>query len=138
MIVVDASAALEMLLGTPVGERCRERLLAAGEVLCAPHLLDVEAAQVLRRFAARGEITAERGREALTDLLDLPLTRYPHGPLLERAWEMRDAVSAYDAVYLALAEALDAPLVTCDARIARAHGHRASVRVLSSESDKRR
>jgi predicted nucleic acid-binding protein len=128
--VVDASAVVEMLLRTPVGEKCRERLLAVDESLCAPHLLDVEVAQVIRRFAGRGEITADRGGEALVDLADLPLTRYPHGPLLERVWDLRNSVSAYDAVYLALAEALDAPIVTSDGRIARAQGHHATVQVL--------
>jgi len=130
MTVVDASAVVELLLRTPVGETCRERLLGAGEDLCAPHLLDVEVTQVLRRYSLQGQITPERGSESLADLADLPLTRYPHGPLLERAWEMRESVSMYDAVYLVLAEALEAPLVTCDARIARAHGHRAQVQVL--------
>jgi predicted nucleic acid-binding protein len=128
--VVDASAVVEMLLRTPVGEKCRERLLAVDESLCVPHLLDVEVAQVIRRFAGRGEITAARGGEALFDLADLPLTRYPHGPLLERVWELRNSVSAYDAAYLALAEALDAPIVTSDGRVARAHGHHATVQVL--------
>lgn len=131
MTVVDASAVVEMLLRTPVGEKCRERLLAVDESLCAPHLLDVEVAQVLRRFAAQGEMTAERGSEALVDLADLPLTRYPHGPLLERVWDLRHSVSAYDAVYLALAEALDAPLLSSDGRLARAHGHHATVQVLA-------
>jgi len=129
--VVDASAVVEMLLRTPIGEKCQARLLVADEALCAPHLLDVEVAQVLRRFAAQGEMTAERGSEALVDLADLPLTRYPHGPLLERVWDLRHSVSAYDAVYLALAEALDAPLVSSDGRLARAHGHHATVQVLA-------
>jgi predicted nucleic acid-binding protein len=128
--VVDASAVVEMLLRTPVGQRCQERLLAVDEALCAPHLLDVEVAQVIRRFAGRGEITATRGGEALIDLADLPLTRYPHVPLLERVWELRSSVSAYDAAYLALAEALEAPLVTCDGGIARAHGYHAKVQVV--------
>lgn len=131
MTVVDASAVVELLLRTPVGETCRERLFGPGEDLCAPHLLDVEVEQVLRRYSLQGEITPERCSEALADLADLPLTRYAHGPLLERAWDMRESVSMYDAVYLVLAEALEAPLVTCDARIARAHGHRAQVRVVA-------
>jgi predicted nucleic acid-binding protein len=130
MTVVDASAVLEMLLRTPCGEACRERLLESGEDICAPHLLDVEVAQVLRRFSLQREIASDRCGEALADLADLALTRYPHVPLLERAWELRGSVSMYDAVYLALAEALEAPLVTCDVRIARAHGHRAKVQLL--------
>jgi len=125
--VVDASAVVEMLLGTAVGGRCAARLLAPGENLCAPHVLDIEVAQTLRRFAGRGELSPGRGREALEDLADLPLIRYPHGPLLERVWEMRHSVLAYDASYIALAEALDAPLLTCDARVGRAHGHRARI-----------
>jgi predicted nucleic acid-binding protein len=120
-----------MLLRTPLGERCSERLLTADQAMCAPHLLDVEVAQVLRRFAQRGELTPERGSEALRDLADLPVSRYPHGSLLERVWELRHSVSAYDAVYVALAEALDAPLVTCDGRVARAHGHQARVETLT-------
>ena len=131
MTVVDASAVVEMLLRTPLGERCSDRLLTEGEALCAPHLLDIEVAQVLRRFAERGELTSERGSQALRDLADLPVSRYPHGPLLERVWELRHSVSAYDAVYVALAEALDAPLVTCDGRVARAHGHQARVETLT-------
>lgn len=130
MTVVDASAMVEMLLGTVVGGSCRERLLRDGEDLCAPHLMDVEVAQVLRRFAMMREITPDRGAEALADLEDLSVTRYPHGPLLGRAWDLRGSASVYDAVYLALAEALEAPLVTCDERIARVHGHRVPVEVL--------
>jgi len=127
MTVVDASAMVEMLLGTPAGESCRERLLRDGEDLCAPHLLDVEVAQVLRRYASKREITPDRGTEALADLAAMSVMRYPHGPLLERALDLRDSASVYDAVYLALAEALDAPLVTCDARISRARGHRSDM-----------
>lgn len=130
MTVVDASAMVELLLGTSTGESCRERLLRDEEDLCAPHLLDVEVAQVLRRYASMREITPDRGTEALADLAAMSVMRYPHGPLLERAWDLRDSASVYDAVYLALAEALDAPLVTCDARISRAHGHRARVEVM--------
>jgi predicted nucleic acid-binding protein len=128
--VVDASAVVEMLLGTPVGARCAARLLAPGQSLCAPHVLDIEVAQALRRFAGRGELSSVRGGEALEDLADLPLVRYPHGPLLERVWELRHSVSAYDAAYIALAEALDAPLMTCDGRVARAHGHRALIQTV--------
>jgi predicted nucleic acid-binding protein len=130
MTVVDASAMVELLLGTSTGESCRERLLRDEEDLCAPHLLDVEVAQVLRRYASKREITPDRGAEALADLAVMSVMRYPHGPLLERAWDLRDSASVYEAVYLALAEALDAPLVTCDARISRTRGHRARVEVV--------
>lgn len=127
MIVVDASAMLEVLLGTETGARVEDRLLSRGESLHAPHLLDVEVAQVLRRYAAAGELTPERGREALVDLADFPVHRYPHDVLLPRIWELRHNVTAYDAAYVALAEILAAPLVTCDARLASAPGHDAKI-----------
>lgn len=130
MIVLDASAALEVLLRSPAAARIEERIFAAGESLHAPHLIDLEVAQVLRRLAAAGAIDGERGRQALADQADLPLTRYPHDLLLPRIWELRGNATAYDAAYLALAEALAAPLVTRDARLAAAPGHRAEVEVL--------
>ena len=131
MTVVDASAVIEMLLRTPLGVLCTDRLLRPGELLCSPHLIDVEVLQVLRRYAARAELSDDRGDEARKDLADLPLQRYPHQPLLARIWELRRSLSAYDAAYVALAEALDAPLVTCDGRLGRAHGHGARIEVLS-------
>ena len=132
MTVVDASAVIELLLRTPLGDRCTERLLDARVHPCAPHLLDVEVTQVLHRYAREGLLTPERGQEALRDLLDLPLARYPHTPLVGRMWELRDVLSAYDAAYVALAEALDAPLITCDERITRAPLHRARVEVMEA------
>jgi predicted nucleic acid-binding protein len=129
LIVVDASAMLEVLLGTEAGARVEDRLLSRGESLHAPHLLDVEVAQVLRRYAAAGELTPARGREALMDLVDFPVHRYPHDVLLPRIWELRRNVTAYDAAYLALAETLVAPLVTCDARLASSPRHAAKIEV---------
>ena len=129
MIAVDASAILEVLLHTDRGVRIEDRLLSRGESLHAPHLLDVEVAQVLRRYAAAGNVTSERGLQALTDLGDFPIHRYPHDVLLPRIWELRHNVTAYDGAYLALAEALAAPLVTCDGRLASAPGHAARVEV---------
>lgn len=120
MIVVDASAVLEVLLQTSVAPKVNSRIFGAGETLHAPHLLDVEIAQVLRRYVLNSVISAERGAEALTDLADLPLTRYPHIVLLARIWQLRHNVTAYDAAYLALAEALDAPLVTRNRALASA------------------
>lgn len=120
MTVVDASAMLEVLLATPAGARIEHRLLGGGETLCAPHLLDVEVAQVLRRHERNGTLPAVRGREALSDLADFPLIRYPHDFLLGRIWELRDNATAYDAAYLSLAEALHAALVTCDRKLASA------------------
>jgi predicted nucleic acid-binding protein len=98
--------------------------------LHAPHLLDVEVAQVLRRYVRDKTITAQRGQEALEDLGDLPLNRYPHDFLIPRVWELRATLTAYDAIYVALAELLDAPLLTCDGRIASAPGHHANVDVI--------
>ena len=127
MIVVDASALLEVLLGTGAGARIQERLFRSGETLNAPHLIDLEVAQVLRRYDAAGDLDPGRGAEALEDLADMPLHRYPHDFLLPRIWELRGTMTAYDAAYIALAEALDAPLVTRDVRLSRATGHVATI-----------
>jgi predicted nucleic acid-binding protein len=93
-------------------------------------LIDIEVAQVLRRFLRRGDINPERGRVALQNLADLPLVRYPHERLLPRVWELRNNLTAYDAVYVALAEVLDAPLLTRDRRIAAAPGIRARIELV--------
>jgi predicted nucleic acid-binding protein len=130
LIVVDASALLEVLLRTPAARAVERRLFDAGESLHAPHLIDLEAAQVLRRYAAAGQITAERGRTALDDLAALGVRRYPHDWLLNRVWQLRDNLTAYDAIYVALSEALDAPLLTRDRRLAAAAGHRAQVELV--------
>ncbi|MDX2191714.1 MAG: type II toxin-antitoxin system VapC family toxin [Gemmatimonadales bacterium] len=131
MIVVDASAVIELLLRSPVGERVEARLFARRAGLHAPQLLDVEVVQVLRRFEARGEIAASRGTAAVRLLGELPVARHPHAPLLPRLWSLRATMTAYDAAYVALAEALGAVLVTCDARLGRAPGHRAAVEVVA-------
>lgn len=127
MIVVDASALLEVLLRTPMAAAVETWLFDPLHTLHAPHLLDVEVAQVIRRYAVAGEIDADRGRVALTDLADFPLRRYPHDFLLPRVWELRNNLTAYDAVYVALAEVLDARLLTRDRRLAAASGHHAKV-----------
>lgn len=131
MIVLDASAALEVLLNTSLARQVLQRIFRAGESLHAPHLIDVEVAQVLRRLARRGEIVAQRAEEVFADLADLPLTRYPHTMLLPAAWALRDNATAYDAMYLALSETLGATLVTCDSALASVPGHRASVEVIA-------
>jgi predicted nucleic acid-binding protein len=127
VIVVDASALLEALLRTPAAAAVEERLFDVRHTLHVPHLIDIEVAQVLRRYAATGQIEPGRCRDALDDLSDFPLHRYPHDVLLPRVWELRHNLTAYDAVYVALAEALDARLVTRDRRLAAASGHRARV-----------
>jgi predicted nucleic acid-binding protein len=129
LIVVDASAVLEVLLQTSEASNVSRRIFRAGETLHAPHLVDVEVAQVLRRYARSGVISPNRGAEALIDLADLPLNRYPHFVLLPRIWQFRHNVTAYDAAYLALAEALNAPLLTRDRALASV-GARVPVEVI--------
>src|SRR6267154_3743872 len=127
MIVVDASALLEALLRTPAAKAVEKWLFDPRQTLHAPHLLDIEVAQVIRRYSANGEIDSERGRAALADLADFPFRRYPHDFRLPRVWDLRNNLTAYDAVYVALAEALDAPLLTRDQRLAAAPGHHARI-----------
>jgi predicted nucleic acid-binding protein len=117
VIVLDASAVLELLLVTEKGDRVAERIASPEETLHAPHLIDLEVAQVLRRWVARRQLDEARAAQALEDLRDLDLNRYPHDVLLGRIWELRHNASAYDAAYLALAEALGASLLTSDARL---------------------
>ena len=130
MIVIDASALLEALLRMPAAKAMEGRLFDRRETLHAPHLLDIEVAQVIRRYAASGEISSERGRIALADLADFPIRRYPHDFLLPRVCDLRHNLTAYDAAYIALAEALDAPLLTRDQRLAAAPGHYARVELV--------
>ena len=130
MIVIDASAAIELTLRTVLGERVEIRALDPNERLYAPYLLDLEVAQVLRRLVHLKEITAARAREALEDFSALVVERSAHRELLPRIWELRDSMTAYEGAYVALAEALDAPLMTCDGRLARSHGHRATIELL--------
>jgi predicted nucleic acid-binding protein len=127
LIVIDASALLELVLGTDLAEEVAARALAPDERLHAPHLLDIEVAQALRRLVRLEEITPARAQQALDDHQALVIERYAHQPLLSRIWQLRDAVSAYDAAYVALAEALGARLLTCDSKLGRSHGHRAQV-----------
>jgi predicted nucleic acid-binding protein len=131
VIVVDASAVLEVLLRTPLARAAQRRLLDPRQTLHAPHLIDLEIAQVLRRYCAAGDLTDQRAREALADFVDLPVTRYPHQPFLDRIWDLRHNLTAYDAAYIALAEVLHAPFVTCDRAFVSAPGHRATVEVIA-------
>jgi predicted nucleic acid-binding protein len=130
MIVVDASAWLEFLLQTPLGVRVEARLFRRDDEFHAPHLVDVEIVQGLRRLVRTGEVSSGRAADALADLTELDMHRHAHLDLLGRTWKLRDNISAYDAIYVALAEAIDAPIVTCDGPLAKAPGHRARIEVI--------
>jgi predicted nucleic acid-binding protein len=129
VIVVDASV-LAVALGDDGtdGEHARERL--AGETLVAPELVDLEVVSVWRRHVAAKLMPARRVASAVADLADLPLRRSSHQPFLQRIWELRHVVTPYDAAYIALAEVLEAALVTADARLSRASGLHCEVEVL--------
>lgn len=129
--MVDASAVVAALAGHPAVPDIVRRLRSEDD-LHAPHLLDLEVAHALSRLARRSIITQDRARDAVLDLIELNITRYPHDVLLERVWDLRHNVSAYDAAYITLAEALDAPLITCDARLTRSSGHGARVELLGA------
>ena len=122
MIVLDASALVELLLNTAAGRAIATRIADPALGLHVPHLADIEVAQALRRFAKDGELDAADAVVALEDLRSLDLQRHAHEPLLERVWQLRQNLSAYDAVYVALAEVLETVLLTCDGRLARAPG----------------
>jgi predicted nucleic acid-binding protein len=132
VIVVDASAVVEV-----VGYRRLEALqqrLDRGDTLHAPHVLDVEVTHAVRGLVARGELSLDGAFLARRDAAEMRMTLYPHALLLERAWQLRDTLSTYDAVYIALAELLPAPLVTCDARLARSSGHSAEIELFAPSS----
>lgn len=131
MIVLDASALIELLLGTDRAERIGARVLTIDERIHAPHVLDIEVAQALRRLSALKSITVKRAEQALDDFADFFIERHSHRELLPRIWQLRVSLSAYDAAYVALAEALDAPLLTCDEKLARSHGHRAMIEAVA-------
>jgi len=127
VIVIDASAAVEWLLHSSAGWRIEKRIYAGTDSLHAPHVLDLEVAHTLRRLVRESALTAARAEEALTDLLVLRVLRHPHSSFLPRIWQLRHNLSAYDAAYVALAERLDAALLTRDTRLAAASGHSASI-----------
>ena len=130
MIVLDASAAVEILLQSKVGASLAVRLLSPESSLHAPYLLDIEVAQVLRRFVLRGEVQPVRAQQALKVLANFPIERYSHETLLPRIWALRQNLTAYDAAYVALTEMLGATLLTRDGRISRASGHSARIEVV--------
>jgi len=133
MLVVDASSVTELIFGRPAGDVVSEHLASHGFALHAPHLVDVEVLSALRRLVTSGEATAERAAEAIADLHDLPIERYPHDILVPRIWQLRENFSAYDASYVALADGLadePVPLLTADGRLARAVTDHVDVPVL--------
>lgn len=129
MIVVDASV-LAVALGDDGPDGYGARAALAEETLIAPELIDLEVLSVLRRQVKSARVTVARAERALLSLADLPMRRAPHRPLLQRCWELRQTVTAYDAAYIALAEALGIALVTADARLSRAPGVRCHVKLL--------
>jgi predicted nucleic acid-binding protein len=133
VIVVDASALVEFLLQTSIGVRVEARLFRDEDELHAPHLVDVEVVQGLRRLVRMGEVSSVRADEAIVDLADLDLHRHPHVDLLGRAWKLQDNVSAYDAMYVALAEAIEATLVTPDRLLAKAPGRGTRIEVIDTD-----
>lgn len=129
MIVVDASVLVTGLADDgPDGDRVRARL--RGERLAAPHLIDVEVLSAWRRLTKAGDLDDRRVALAMEDLRSLRLDRVPHGPLMDRCWQLREHVTIYDAVYVALAEAMEVPLLTADVKLASAPGLRCEVDLL--------
>ena len=127
MLVIDASAVMAALVDDGVDGRWAERQLAAGRV-AAPHLMPVEVANILRRAVRAGEISGDAASMAHAELLELGVALFPYAPFAARVWELRDNVTAYDAWYVALAESLQADLVTLDQRLIRAPGCRCEFR----------
>ena len=134
MIVLDASALVELLMGTATGRIVAARISDPAIGLNVPHLADVEVAQALRRLVRDRELDALDAEAALDDLRALDLQRHSHEPLLPRVWQLRANLSAYDAVYVALAEAVDGVLLTCDGPLARAPGVSARVELITPRS----
>ncbi len=129
MIVVDASVVVTALADDgDDGDRARDRL--RNDRLAAPHLLDIEVVSAWRRLAAAGQIDERRAELARTDLRELRIERVAHGPLVERCWQLRSNMTAYDAAYVALAEMIDAPLLTADAKLANTPGPTCTIEVL--------
>ncbi|HEY0317048.1 MAG TPA: type II toxin-antitoxin system VapC family toxin [Solirubrobacterales bacterium] len=130
MKVLDASVLVEFLTGGKHAESSERHLMSSRGWLWAPFLVDAEVGHALRGEVRAGEISARAARDALADLMEMRLQRVSHHLLAERAWELRENVSFYDGLYVALAEALEAPLITLDARLAKAPGLRAEVEVV--------
>lgn len=131
MIVIDASAMIELLLRTPRATRVAARLADRAESVHAPHLIDLEVVSALRSLEARRVVSSADATQAINELLAVPLVRYPHDALLARTWALRGNLTAYDAAYVALAEHLVAPLLTCDAQLAAAPGLRVAIELIT-------
>ena len=132
MLVVDTSAVLAALIGRPADKRLMDRLGIDGD-LCAPHLLDVELLHALRRLVGSGELSEDRAAAARSDFADLSIVRFSHVILADRIWELRHNLTAYDAAFVALAERLGTPLITCDAGLAKAPGNAAAIELYEGE-----
>ena len=130
MIVVDASCAVDILIGSERGHAARSLIERDGDPV-APHLLDAEVAGVIRQQRLLGSIDATTASQAIDDLSSWPIERFGHSGLLARAWELRDNVRTWDAFYVALAEVLDAPLLTADIRLTRANGVRCDFELIA-------
>lgn len=129
MLVVDASVLAPAIVDAGTGGvAIRARL--RGETIAGPDLLRIEVLAVIRKRRIDGSLTVDQADGAVNDLLDLPMAVFPAAPLLRRAWELRDNLTAYDASYIALAEALDCPLLTADARLANAPGNNCTVELI--------
>jgi predicted nucleic acid-binding protein len=123
--VIDASAMIELFIAKNPAKDLRRRILLGD--LVAPQLFDLEIAQVLRKVVLCGALAAADAYGTLREIKESPIYRCDHGPLLDRVWELREAITAYDAVYVALAEQFDVPLITCDKRLANSNGHKARI-----------
>jgi predicted nucleic acid-binding protein len=129
MIVLDASALVDWLLRTAPGQQIDRRIYSRGETLHAPHLIDLEVAQVMRRMVREATLSPQRADQVIEDLFELRITRYPHFLLLRQIWRLRHSLSAYEAAYVTLAVYLGAPLITRDARLSSAPGHDAVIEI---------
>jgi predicted nucleic acid-binding protein len=127
MIVPDASVVLEVILRTKRGLKIEARLLSSRETLHAPHFIDLEVCQVLRRYLLNKDLTAERAADAIEDFQSIRIFRYPHRIFVDRIWELRNNMTAYDAAYVAVAETIGAHLLTTDKRLASTSHHSATI-----------
>jgi len=132
MIVLDASVVVELLTNGILADSIRNDLVGRDDSFIVPHLIDVEVMSALRKLVAGQRIDSHRVGQFLAELAALPAERYSHTPLIGRIWELRHNFTAYDATYVALAEATDSILYTCDVKLSG--GHRARVALFTSES----